>query len=154
MNGGKNMKIDSMDAQIAYVQSSGQSQHPTPQQSQSAGAENLSPPVQSNMGDVAERNDSSNVVSNKHISDLTPMEIDNLSLPEKTIIEAIEKANRAALGRNTSCRFSIHEATKRISVKILDKDTNEVIREIPPEKVLDMVAKMWEMSGLFVDERR
>jgi len=41
-----------------------------------------------------------------------------------------------------------------VRVKVLDSETNEVIREIPPEKILDMVAKMWELAGLIVDERR
>ncbi|HHY78507.1 MAG TPA: flagellar protein FlaG, partial [Clostridiales bacterium] len=55
-----------------------------------------------------------------------------------------------------TCRFeySIHEATKQIMVKVIDKETDEVIREIPPEKILNMVAKMWEIAGLIVDERR
>ena len=35
-----------------------------------------------------------------------------------------------------------------------DVDTDEVIREIPPEKSLDMLQKMWEMAGILVDERR
>ena len=39
-------------------------------------------------------------------------------------------------------------------VKVIDKDTDEIIREIPSEKVLDMVAKMWELNGLLVDEKR
>jgi flagellar protein FlaG len=90
----------------------------------------------------------------KHISDITGSEKNAMSVGEKVLIEAIEKANKVALGRNTSFRFSVHEATKRISVKVLDKETNEVIREIPPEKVLDMVARMWEMAGIIVDEKR
>jgi len=43
-------------------------------------------------------------------------------------------------------QFSIHEETKEIMVKVLDTDTEEVIREIPPEKILDMVAKIWELA--------
>jgi len=39
-------------------------------------------------------------------------------------------------------------------VKVIDINTNEVIREIPPEKILDMVATMLEMAGIIVDERR
>jgi flagellar protein FlaG len=39
-------------------------------------------------------------------------------------------------------------------VKVINSDTNEIIREIPPEKTLDLVAKMWEMAGIIVDERR
>jgi flagellar protein FlaG len=39
-------------------------------------------------------------------------------------------------------------------VKVLNTDTGQVIREIPPEKNLDFVAKLWEMAGILVDERR
>jgi flagellar protein FlaG len=39
-------------------------------------------------------------------------------------------------------------------VKVIDAETDEIIREIPPEKILDMVAMMWEMVGIIVDERR
>ena len=54
----------------------------------------------------------------------------------------------------TKCEFSYHEATKRVSIKVMDKETNEVIREIPPEETLEMVEKMWELAGILVDERR
>jgi flagellar protein FlaG len=77
-----------------------------------------------------------------------------MPVSEKFIIEAIEKANKAIDGARTEFRFSVHEKTHLISVKVLDKDTQEVIREIPPEKVLDMVARMWELAGVIVDEKR
>ncbi|MGB7605782.1 MAG: flagellar protein FlaG [Lutisporaceae bacterium] len=77
-----------------------------------------------------------------------------LSMDEKQWINLIERANKALNGGNRNFEFSIHEATKEIVVKVIDTDTNEVIREIPNEKILDMVAKMWEMAGIFVDERR
>lgn len=50
--------------------------------------------------------------------------------------------------------FAYHEDTHRIVIKIVDKETNEVIKEFPPEKMLDMIAKTWELLGLMVDERR
>ncbi len=56
--------------------------------------------------------------------------------------------------RRTSCTFKYHEETNRISITVRDKDTDEVIREIPPEKALDMIAKAWELAGLMVDEKR
>jgi flagellar protein FlaG len=77
-----------------------------------------------------------------------------LSLGEEQMVKTIERANKALEGRSTTFEFSIHKQTKQISIKVLDKDTGEIIREIPPEKTLDMVAKMWEMAGLLVDERR
>jgi flagellar protein FlaG len=39
-------------------------------------------------------------------------------------------------------------------VKVMDKEDGKVIREIPPEKTLDLVAKLWELAGILVDERR
>lgn len=77
-----------------------------------------------------------------------------LSMGEKNWVDVIEKANKAIVGATCTFEFSIHDRTKEIMVKVIDKDTKKVIREIPPEKVLDMVAKMWEMAGLIVDERR
>jgi flagellar protein FlaG len=77
-----------------------------------------------------------------------------VSIGEEHLIMAIERANKALQGGYTSFEFSIHEGTKEIMVKVLDRDTGELIREIPSEKILDMVAKLWEMSGVLVDERR
>jgi flagellar protein FlaG len=77
-----------------------------------------------------------------------------LTMDEKQWINLIERANKALTGGNRSFEFSIHEATNQIMVKVIDNDTKEIIREIPNEKILDMVAKMWELAGIFVDERR
>ncbi len=75
-------------------------------------------------------------------------------MSEKTVINTIEHANKAIDVTYRRFEFSIHEKTKEIMVKVIDTETEEVIREIPPEKILDMVAMMWEMVGIIVDERR
>ena len=81
----------------------------------------------------------------------------------KTNEEIIEKENervKKAISEisknldNSVAQFGIHEGTNRITIKIVDKDTKEVIKELPPEKTLDMIAKAWELAGLMVDERR
>lgn len=77
-----------------------------------------------------------------------------LSISEQTLLNAIDKANKAVDGVSTYFKFSVHEKTHEIVVKVVNSDTNEVIREIPNEKILDMVAKMWDLAGLFVDEKR
>lgn len=73
---------------------------------------------------------------------------------EKSVIEAIEKANKITLTHDTRAEFSVHEITKDIMVKIVDVNTNEVIREFPPKKFLDLIAKLWDLAGIVVDERR
>ncbi|MCT4619780.1 MAG: flagellar protein FlaG [Marinisporobacter sp.] len=72
---------------------------------------------------------------------------------EGQLVEAIEKSNKDFKMDNKSLQFSIHEKTKQIMVKVIDNDTEEVVREIPSEKILDMVAAMMERTGLFLDKK-
>jgi flagellar protein FlaG len=46
----------------------------------------------------------------------------------------------------------IHEDTNRVIVKVINNETGEVIREIPPEKIVELVAKMNTYLGLLIDE--
>lgn len=71
---------------------------------------------------------------------------------EATIDDAVKSANRKM--EKTRCEYSYHKKTNRVSIKVIDEETDKVIREIPPEKSLDMLQKMWEMAGILVDERR
>lgn len=50
--------------------------------------------------------------------------------------------------------FGIHEKTNRVTIKMVDKETKKVIKEFPPDETLDMIAKVWEIAGLMVDEKR
>ena len=66
--------------------------------------------------------------------------------------QAVSQANKKL--QNSEMQFGIHEGTKRITLKIIDKETKEIIKEFPPEKNLDMIAKVWELAGILVDEKR
>lgn len=68
------------------------------------------------------------------------------------IRKAVEQMNRS-MG-NSEAVFGIHEDTHRVTIKIVDKTTKEVIKELPPEKTLDMIARVWDMAGILVDEKR
>lgn len=67
--------------------------------------------------------------------------------------KAIEQFNSSS-GNNSEAVYGIHEGTNRVTIKIVDKDTKKVIKELPPEKTLDMIARVWEMAGILVDEKR
>ena len=69
------------------------------------------------------------------------------------IKKAVEKLNKNMMSHSEAV-FGIHEATNRVTIKIIDKDTKKVIKELPPEKTLDMIAKVWELAGILVDEKR
>ena len=67
------------------------------------------------------------------------------------IRKAVDEINKKA--HNPEAVFGIHDATNRVTIKIVDKDTKKVLKEYPPEKTLDMIAKVWEMAGLLVDKK-
>ena len=71
---------------------------------------------------------------------------------DQRIQNAVKKANERA--KKTHCEFEYHEETNRISISVKDDETGEVIKEIPAEETLDMLSKMWELAGLFVDDKR
>ena len=76
----------------------------------------------------------------------------NPETQQSQIKKAVEEINRRA--NNSEAVFGVHEDTNRVTIKIVDKQTKEVIKEFPPDKTLDMIARVWEMSGLMVDEKR
>lgn len=124
------MRIDSMDASLMQFK-------------------NTNNTVQNSVGVKKTNSENNNVQKNKKDENLN-----DRNASAKEIIDAIEKANKAIIGAQTQLEFSIHEGTKEIMVKVINTDTKEVVREIPSKKILDMVAKMWELAGIMVDERR
>lgn len=68
------------------------------------------------------------------------------------IKKAVEELNKKMT--NSEAVFGIHDKTNRVTIKIVDRDTKKVIKEYPPEKTLDMIAKAWELAGIMVDEKR
>ena len=71
---------------------------------------------------------------------------------QESIRKAVENINKNL--QDAEAIFGIHEKTNRVTIKIVDKKSKEVIKELPAEKTLDMIAKAWELAGLMVDEKR
>lgn len=112
-----------------------------------------------NSSGVESVNDSTKIVIEEKepvpVENKSPQKSENLSreMPEsnEAVKRAVEQMNRKA--RNSEAVFGIHEGTNRVTIKIVNKETKEVIREFPPEKTLDMIAKVWDLAGLMVDEK-
>jgi len=87
--------------------------------------------------------------------DLSKLEKQGVNIPfgDEHLIKAIDRAVKALQGPSTTLEMSVHEKTHQILVKVLNKETGELIREIPPEKTLDLVAKMMEIAGIIIDEK-
>ena len=99
------------------------------------------------------KGENANVNAGKTSGKLTKAEKAELNVSEQAFRNNIEKINKMLVTENRSFEYSVHEKTKDIMVKVIDTETKEVIREIPPEKILDLVARLCELAGLFVDEK-
>lgn len=72
---------------------------------------------------------------------------------EKDINKAVDKLNKFLEDEKYYAQYEVHEKLKDVMIKIVNADTKEVVLEIPPKKILDMVAKMCEMVGVLVDKK-
>lgn len=78
---------------------------------------------------------------------------------KKTVVDdeilqkSVEQANKSLEVYNRVIERSVHSKTHTIMYTVKDSKTGEVIQEFPPKKIQDMIAKMWELAGLFVDEK-
>ena len=68
--------------------------------------------------------------------------------------KAVETVNTTISSHQRHLSVRRHEATGRMIVKVFDSETQEMIREIPPESVLNAHANILELAGIFVDTRR
>ncbi len=93
-----------------------------------------------------------NIHSNKEIEKNSPA-IKEDSVSKETLDKLVTEVNNKYKLANKEFSYDIHEKTNRVTVKIKDSETGEVIKEIPSEKSLDLAAKIMEMAGLLIDEK-
>ena len=140
------MKIDGINNMTGGYQGQGSSVSTTPTNTASMAKGNVIDVKSS----VSERDAAINEASAENGSRIAVREDGQAS--NEQIRQSVEKINKSV--SNGEAIFGIHDATNRVMIKIVDKETKEVIKEFPPEKTLDMIAKVWEMAGIMVDEKR
>lgn len=67
--------------------------------------------------------------------------------------EAVNKMNEMLDVNNSTSKFMFHEGLERYYVTVVNRDTDEVVKEIPPKKLLDAFYEMQKMLGMVVDEK-
>lgn len=93
------------------------------------------------------KNDSYDAKGNRE--EVTEVEAD------RRMKSVIDQANeRVKHTGNRQLAFSYNENTKRISIKVYDSLTKEIIKEIPPEKTIEMLERIYDLAGIMVDEKR
>jgi flagellar protein FlaG len=69
-------------------------------------------------------------------------------LTRKDVEEMVEALEDIANTVQTRLNFTIDDGTEDVVVKIMDKETDEVIKQFPAEEILELREKMQDLSGL------
>lgn len=109
---------------------------------------NVKPPSEAEKSERVST-EGSQFVAHDEMDKKTPQNV----ITEEMLEKSIEQANKTLKQYNRYIERSVHEKTKAIMYVMKDTSTDEVVREFPPKKIQDMIAKMWELAGLFVDEK-
>jgi flagellar protein FlaG len=113
-----------------------------------------------NIGSIIERIDNFNTMRNSDAKSQVKSsgEVKEHAVhsePQKSeILSVIGKLNNSLENINEKVSFSYHEENKRIIIKVIDKETREVVREIPPKDIVKLSEHLKEYLGMLVDESR
>ena len=80
-------------------------------------------------------------------------EKDEKELSKDEVIEINEALNSFMTAINSDLHFVIHERTKQIILQVVDRRDNKVVKEIPSEEMLDVIANIRESVGALLDKR-
>ena len=73
------------------------------------------------------------------------------SIDENQAQEIAEKMDKLASLFNTKLSFSVDESTGRNVIRVLDRETGTVIRQIPPEEILKLIGRLKDVMGMLLD---
>ncbi len=132
-NGGVAMKIDGVNSTVNNVANS--------YTADVRSVQNV-PDISSNVTSGAETMVANNVIESNQKN----------APSENTIKQAVSDINKK-INPNTVAKYGFHDETNRVTIKIVDKNSDKVIKEFPAEETLDMIAKVWELAGVFLDEK-
>lgn len=79
--------------------------------------------------------------------------IEREEITKKMVKDKIDGMNEFLEPTKTAVKFQLHEELNEYYVQVIDSITDEVIKEIPNKKFLDMYASMTELMGIIVDEK-
>lgn len=108
------------------------------------------PPLQAKTGTMPAQPDLQGTVSRREPAGSGP---DDSAWAKEMVEKVVTGLNEFIRPLNTHLKFVLHEQLNEYYVLVIDNENNEVVREIPPKKLLDLYAAMAEYLGLLVDRK-
>ncbi|OBW58794.1 flagellar biosynthesis protein FlaG [Solibacillus silvestris] len=77
----------------------------------------------------------------------------NQEILKEKLQKAVESINEFFEINNSELKFVFHEGLEKFYVQLVNVDTDEVVREIPSKKMLDVFYEMQKLVGMIIDEK-
>lgn len=81
------------------------------------------------------------------------VQVENIKIKEEDAKKAVDTLNKEFKDKDTYLQYEVYGKFNNIVIKVMDRNTNELVKELPPKKIIDMVEKLCEMAGMFIDEK-
>ncbi|WP_022669184.1 flagellar protein FlaG [Desulfospira joergensenii] len=73
------------------------------------------------------------------------------SLTTRDVTEILDSFQDLSQTIQTKLNFSVHEENNEIIVRVLDKETNQLIRQFPSDEMLELQDKMRDLAGFLLN---
>jgi flagellar protein FlaG len=68
-------------------------------------------------------------------------------IEEPELVQAVNRLNDLVQTIRRELKFTVDEQSGRTVIKVIDTETDEVIRQIPPEEVLSLISHFRDLEG-------
>ncbi|MFY0543166.1 flagellar protein FlaG [Brevibacillus sp. H7] len=75
------------------------------------------------------------------------------SYSKEEITKELNHLNKWLESKSSHLKFVLHDELNKYYVQVINDSTNEVIKEIPSKKIMDIVANFYEKLGFIVDRK-
>ncbi len=97
------------------------------------------------------------VVETKLIEDVTKTtnveDTQHQNVNTSELTTAVDKVQQYIEPFNNNIEFSINKDTNQIVIKVIDKQTQEVIKQIPSEEMIEMAKALDKIKGILVKQK-
>lgn len=74
------------------------------------------------------------------------------TMPEESVKEVVDAVNKLMKENRVNLKFAYDKEVEILNVKVIDPETKKVLREFPPEEMIENMKKAREWLGALIDK--
>ena len=101
--------------------------------------------------EIAVTTSKSQLVTQSQVEQISTAEGQEIS--KEKLQSVVDTVNEFLQINHNASKFVLHDGLDRYFVQVVNTQTEEVVKEIPPKKLLDAFYEMQKLLGMIVDEK-